>query len=60
MKRKNNRGFTVAELLIVIAIIAVFAAITISTFTAHDAQVPMMEAVRTDELGPGGAMMFTP
>lgn len=35
MKRKQNKGFTLAELLIVIAIIAVLVAISIPIFTAQ-------------------------
>ena len=35
MKKNNNKGFTLAELLIVVAIIAVLVAISIPVFTAQ-------------------------
>ena len=35
MKKRNNKGFTLAELLIVVAIIAVLVAISIPIFTAQ-------------------------
>lgn len=35
MKRKNNKGFTLAELLVVVAIIAVLVAISIPVFSSQ-------------------------
>ena len=42
MRKQNRKGFTLAELLIVVAIIAVLVAVVIPLFTSHVETVCLM------------------
>ena len=69
MKKMNNKGFTIVELVIVIAVIAILAAVMIPTFSGvvknanESAAIQEVKAALAetlaDELGPNGTKLLT-